>query len=188
MDLKKATFLLAMPSLEDGIFTKSLILMTQHDQAGSLGFIINHPTGAQIDEALKLMQIKASDIPKIPILLGGPVQTDFFWAIHAPDDQLESTIIKAPLFHISGAMEVFSLIGKPEAPQIYFCGVGYAGWGEQQLEREIEEGAWWKEELPWDTIIHTKAEEKWHQAFHEMGIETEDMIDKTDPFSPPTIN
>ncbi len=188
MNPKKATFLLAMPSLQDGIFTKAVVLMANHDEGGALGFIINRTTGADLAEALKLLELPGLQKIQVPILLGGPVQTDFFWVIHSPDVTLTTTIATKPQYAISSALEIFPLLGTQSCPTIYFAGVGYAGWSAQQLEREIAEGAWWMDEIDPKLIFPAPPQEKWHEAFKVLGIETGELVDTTDPFTPPVIN
>ena len=139
----KAKLLIAMPALEKSIFSHTLILMAEQEETGSLGFILNLPTGTLIQDALRLMNVD-QQIPKdIPILFGGPVQTDFFWFIHSTELTTRSTIKVHDQFYLSSALDIFPLLGKDNSPQIYFSGVGYSGWGEHQLDREIEEGVWW---------------------------------------------
>ncbi len=188
MGAKKASFLIAMPSLTDGIFTKSLILMANMGKDGALGFMLNHETGATLKEAAKLMSFESEKYDDMSILLGGPVQTDFFWAIHSKEVRVANTVIDHPLFAVSPALELLTKKEKDPTYTIYYLGVGYAGWGEGQLEKEIEEGAWWKEEIDWEEIYATPNPAKWHGAFKLMGIESDEMVDPTNPFAPPTIN
>ncbi|MDX2469166.1 MAG: YqgE/AlgH family protein [SAR324 cluster bacterium] len=188
MSRKKSSFLLAMPSMKDPLFMKSVVLLTSNNEEGALGFILNVTTGAELKEALNLMEYKIKNPPELPILLGGPVQTEFFWMIHSPVKVYPTTISKDENFAISGAMEIFPDIGKAGCPEIYFAGVGYAGWGASQLEEEIEEGSWWLDCIDPDDIFSVSPQNKWHEAFKILGIETAEIVDKTDTNEPPIIN
>ena len=177
-----------MPSMQDPLFMKSVVLLTSNNEDGALGFILNVTTGAKLQEALDLMEYPVENPPDLPILLGGPVQTEFFWMIHSPNKIYPTTITIEENFAISGAMEIFPDIGKANCPEIYFAGVGYAGWESSQLDQEIKEGSWWLDGIEPNEIFSISPQEKWHEAFKILGIEAEEMIDNTDTSEPPIIN
>ena len=127
----KTKLLIAMPSLEKSIFSNTVILMAEQEESGALGFIVNLPTGTLIRDALKLLSIDREIPENIPILFGGPVQTDFFWFIHSTELTTQSTIKIHEKFYLSSAMEIFPLLGQANSPHIFFSGVGYSGWGEK---------------------------------------------------------
>lgn len=187
MSTGKAKLLIAMPALEKSVFSHSVVLMAEQEKPGSLGFIINLPTGTRIEEALKLMKIDQPVFKDIPILFGGPVQTDFFWFIHSPEMTTKSTIKLHEQFYLSSALDIFPSLLQKNAPQIFFSGVGYAGWGEQQLEREIEEGVWWLGDFDLDLVFKTEHEKQWKEAIKSLGVDPEHLIDFTNP-SDPMIN
>ena len=183
----KTKLLIAMPALEKSIFSHTVILMAEQEESGSLGFIVNLPTGTLIEEALKLVKIDRLDFKDIPILFGGPVQTDFFWFIHSPEITTRSTIKLHEQFYLSSALDVFPLLVQKSGPQIFFSGVGYAGWGERQLEREIEEGVWWLGDFDLDLVFKTEHDKQWQEAIKSLGVNPEHLIDLTNP-SAPVIN
>ncbi len=187
MIAEKTKLLVAMPTLEKSIFSHSVILMVEQKKAGSLGFIINLPTDTLIQDVLKLVNIEEHIPRDIPILFGGPVQTDFLWFIHSTELVAESTIEVHKRFYLSSALDVFPVLGKENGPRIFFTGIGYSGWGEQQLEQEIEEGAWWLGEFDLDLVFKTEHEKQWKEAIKSLGVDPEHLIDLTNP-SAPVIN
>ena len=184
MTADKAKFLIAMPSLKDSIFAHSVILMAEQTATGALGFIINLPTGTGIREALKMMNVQSTDLPDIPILFGGPVQTDFFWFLHSPEFSAQSTIAIHPNFALTSAMEIIPILNEDHCPKIFFAGVGYSGWGAEQLEREIEEGSWWLDKFDVDLLFGTSHSNQWDKAFKTLGVDPETLFDNSNPFDP----
>jgi len=184
---EKAQFLVAMPSLKSQIFTNSVILMAEHKESGALGFIINLPTGTQANDVLKLMNVDYTQPLDIPILFGGPVQTDFFWVIHSPEFTATSTIKIHKQFFLTSAQEILPVLNEISCPEIFYAGVGYSGWGSQQLDREIEEGSWWLGEFDIDLLFKVEISERWSEAFKSLGADPEHLIDRSDPMDP-TIN
>lgn len=182
-----ANFLIAMPSLKKSVFAHSVILMAEQTAEGALGFIMSVSTGTKVQEALKMLDIELPNLPDVPILFGGPVQTEFFWFLHSTDFQAKSTIKIHPTFFLSSAVEIIPLLNKEKGPQIYYSGVGYAGWGPGQLEKEIEEGSWWQDSFDVDLLFGTHHAEQWSKAFTILGVDPDTLVDKSNPFNP-TIN
>lgn len=187
MILGKAQFLIAMPALEKSIFSDTVIIMAEMEDTGALGFIVNIPTGTKVNEALKLLQKEANINNDVQILFGGPVQTDFFWFIHSIDYESKSTIKIHPQIYLSSALEILPILDTPEAPEIYFSGVGYSGWGVDQLNREIEEGVWWLGDFDLSLLFDTPHDQQWKAAIKTLGADPEHLIDLTNPMDP-TIN
>ena len=183
----KAQFLVAMPSLKSPIFANSVILMAEHKNSGSLGFIINLPTGTKVNDALKLMNFEHTHVLDVPILFGGPVQTDFFWVIHSTDFSADSTIKVHDQFYLSSAQDIMPVLNDASCPEIFYAGVGYSGWGAQQLDREIEEGSWWLGDFDVNLLFNVELSERWNEAFKSLGADPEHLIDRSDPMDP-TIN
>ncbi|OGH00955.1 MAG: hypothetical protein A2600_03655 [Candidatus Lambdaproteobacteria bacterium RIFOXYD1_FULL_56_27] len=185
MGTKKASFLIAMPSLQASMFAHSVILMAENNEDGALGFIVNQETGAKLDEALALLNLHSVGGEAVPLLLGGPVQTDFFWLLHEPTLVSKQSMLVSQDYVVSSASEVLAIAEPKERPLIYLAGIGYAGWGPGQLEREIEEGAWWQAELGLDLLLETPLADRWQKAFEALGVEH--LIDNSD-FRDPVVN
>ncbi|MCP4294883.1 MAG: YqgE/AlgH family protein [Proteobacteria bacterium] len=180
----KADFLLAMPSLKESVFAHSVILMTEQTDDGALGFIVNVSTGTNLHKALDTLDIKLPRLPDVPILFGGPVQTEFFWFLHSTDFQAQSTIKIHQTFFLSSAIEIIPLLNEEKGPQIFYSGVGYAGWGPGQLDREIEEGSWWRDNFDVDLLFGTHHAEQWSKAFSILGVDPNTLVDRSTPSNP----
>ena len=97
--------LVAMPALKDTYFNKSVILLCRYDEEGAFGLVMNHPTTTLVKEILsdEMNENVAADIP---LLLGGPVQPESFWAVHSSDFSVEETTILSPKINLSSAQDV----------------------------------------------------------------------------------
>lgn len=177
-------FLIAMPSLKSDIFSNTVILMAEYNEKGALGFIINMPTGTTAQQLAKQMNIEHRQPLDIPILFGGPVQMEFFWVIHSADFKGASTIKVHDQFHLTAVQEIAPLLNDVKCPEIYYVGVGYSGWGEKQLDREIEEGSWWYGEFDPKILFEVELDKRWEEAFKSLGADPEHLIDLTDPTDP----
>jgi len=187
MEDKKASLLIAMPPLEESIFKESVILLSESDADGALGFMFNKDTGASLEAAMKLLQLETLDHQGLPLLLGGPVQPDFFWFLHEPTFIGQNTMLLCQDLFLSPASEVIGIERPLERPVLFAAGIGYSGWGPGQLEKELEEGAWWQTEFRSELFLETPLTERWNNAIEGLGAQVDHLIDRTD-FLDPTIN
>lgn len=136
---KKGCFLLADAYLGDTNFDRSVILITEHNRDGSLGFVVNRP----IDIPLKKM------LPEFPlfdasVFNGGPVEKDHLYYLHNKGELVpNSQLIREGLYwggdyEVLQEMVVKELIGPDD---IYFY-LGYSGWNWGQLKQEIQDHSW----------------------------------------------
>ena len=137
--LKKGQLLIADPYIiGDASFNRSVILLTDHDQEGSVGFIINKPLKYSINELLP--DIKAS----FKVYNGGPVEQDNLYFIHNVPELIPNSVEISNGIYWGGDFEsVKELINqrKINKTNIRFF-LGYTGWEEDQLESEMEHNSW----------------------------------------------
>ena len=176
--------LIAMPSLKSQIFSNTVILMAEYNDKGALGFIINMPTGSKFKEMASQMNIEHKQALDIPILFGGPVQLDYLWVIHSANFSGVSSIKIHDQFYLTAAQEILPLLGDLKCPEIFYAGVGYAGWAPKQLDEEIEEGSWWYGEFDPKILFEVEISKRWDEAFKSLGADPEHLIDLTDPMDP----
>lgn len=128
--------LIATPALLDPNFRRTVVLVTAHTDEGAMGLVLNRPTPASVGEAVPHLEHLVEDGDHV--YLGGPVETSAVTAL-------------AELEGLEPAVEVFATIGflpaeldeeTERATRRARVFAGYAGWGEGQLESELEESAW----------------------------------------------
>ena len=90
-------FLIAMPSMGDSVFAKSLTYICEHNEQGALGIIVNRPTNLTLGELFEQIKIplKQPEMKNIPVHFGGPVQTDRGFVLHAPAGSWGSTLSRS---------------------------------------------------------------------------------------------
>ena len=143
MKLKQGLFIHSTPMLNDTIFEQSVILITEYNEKGVLGFIINKSFGRMLNE---LEEFKHS-LP-FPIYTGGPVDQEHLYFVHQRPDLISEGKLIAEGMYLGGnfqqAVEAINNRTLTTADVKIF--IGYCGWDGTELEAEIEEGSWTVEE------------------------------------------
>ena len=134
--------LLATPALLDPNFHRAVILVLDHGEHGAMGIILNRPLEVRVDAVLPAWQPYVTD-PAV-LFQGGPVGLDSALGLVAlPGDRPEPAGVR----RIDGSLALVDLDTEPESVVRQLSGIrvfaGYAGWGSEQLEREIREGSWY---------------------------------------------
>ena len=136
---ERGNFLVSEPFLSDPYFKRSVVLLSEHNEEGTIGFILNKPTDISVNEAIR-------DFPQIEskLYFGGPVQTDSLQYIHTLGMRLEGSREIMNGVYWGGNFEVLkSMIdtGQVKPSEIRFF-VGYSGWQPSQLDTEVKEKSW----------------------------------------------
>jgi len=158
---EKGRVLVSEPFLQDAYFRRSVVLITEHNEDGSLGFVLNNPIEFGITEIL-------SDFPPIDAMVGvgGPVRTDTVHYLHSLGDLVpESVHVMDDLYWGGEFSDVKSLIeeGVIKGHQIRFF-VGFSSWHEGQLERELSEDSWMVTSLDRDSIMSIGENDLWEEV------------------------
>ena len=167
----KPQILVAMPSLKDGYFDKSVILLCEYHESGAMGFVINSPSTTSVDELLLELGLNTQRPQNQMILIGGPVQPELCWVVHTPDFSGKSTTHLGEDLCLSAAQEVLTNITDGSGPRDYILGVGYAGWGPGQLDKEIEQEAWWLSDMDLMPILEQPYDLRWDMVMKNLGLD-----------------
>ncbi len=168
---QKPQILVAMPSLKDGYFDKSVILLCEYNASGAMGFVINSPSTTSVDDLLCELGLNGHPVQNKPIMIGGPVQPELCWVVHTTDYEGRSTTALGSNLALSAAQEVLTSITEGVAPTDYLLGVGYAGWGPGQLDNEIEQEAWWLADLDPLSILQHTCDDRWDKVMKQLGLQ-----------------
>jgi putative transcriptional regulator len=164
--LKSGTLLIAEPFLGDPNFERSVILLCNHNDEGSFGFILN-----QISK-INLQEIQEDELyVDMPLYIGGPVEQNTLHFIHCIPEQIEGSIPIVSDLSWSGNFEqIKSLLnlGKINEQDIRFF-AGYSGWSAGQLQDEYDENAWIVTEADADFVFKTPAKNFWREILKKMG-------------------
>jgi putative transcriptional regulator len=165
-------FLIAMPTLADANFARSVTLICEHSDKGAMGIVVNRMTDLRLGEIFEQLSIdsaKASNTESI-VYLGGPVQNNRGFVLHEPLGNWESTLTVTDNLGVSTSRDVLEAIAHNRGPDKYMVALGYAGWGAGQLEREISENSWLSGPASREIIFNLPVEHRWKAAARLMGV------------------
>jgi putative transcriptional regulator len=138
-DLKAGLYIKSNADLNGSFFEHTTILIVEHDEAGSVGFVTNKPFGKSLHELIEFNHSKP-----FPLMDGGPVDRDHLFVLHKRPDLIDGGEQIPNGLYLGGNMEqVIQAINTGNAnPQEIQLFIGYCGWDEGELETELEEGSW----------------------------------------------
>ncbi len=173
MDSLRDHFLLAMPGLQDQNFSQTLTYICEHDAAGALGIVINHPLENSLADLLQNLQGETAllQAPDIPVMFGGPVQEDRGFILHTPGAVWDHTLEVSEEISLSTSRDVLIAIAEDRGPAESLIALGYAGWGAGQLEEELASNAWLSGPASSDIIFRVPSEQRLIAAAEQMGID-----------------
>lgn len=174
-------FLIAMPSMEDGRFARSVVYICAHSADGAMGIVINQ-IAPQIDFVDLLVQLdiipEGPEIrlpPKVDRMLvqrGGPVETGRGFVLHSADYFIEnSTLPIAENVCLTATLEILKAIVAGAGPRNAMLALGYAGWAPGQLEAEIQSNGWLHCAAPASLIFDPELATKYDRAMALLGVD-----------------
>ena len=170
-------FLVASPSLLDPHFRRSVVLLVEHREEGSLGFVINRPGEVTVSEVAEALGLAAQDIraADAQVVMGGPVAPETGWIVceHEVGAKLaEGELVRvSDGLAVSASRELLVALLKAEPNHKMLLALGYSGWGPGQLDQEIAQGAWIPVDLDETIVLQTPFEERWAAALKTLGID-----------------
>lgn len=164
-ELESGKLLVAEPFLMDPNFKRGVILLCDHQEDGSFGFILNKPIEMNINSLI-------SDFPEFDseVYYGGPVQTDTIHYLHTKGHLLPNSIKVLSGVYWGGDFEQlksFIKLGKIQPEDIRFF-VGYSGWSAGQLDEERKVFSWMTANGHSDYIFG-ESQELWKDVLEEQG-------------------
>jgi len=174
MDSLRDHFLISMPHLMDSFFEKVVIYVCDNDPKGSMGLVINRQLPSVKAEAiLQALELGSDKGPGgiKDIYYGGPVQPNVGFILHTPDYKTEGTLPISGEVYLTTSSDIMHDIGAGSGPEKYRLTMGYAGWGPEQLEREIANGDWLVIPASREFVFDKADRVKWSEAARRFGIE-----------------
>ncbi len=165
-------FLIAMPTLVDSIFSKTLTYICEHNEHGAVGIVINRPTDLTLASLLKQLDIPQTDFltKTTPVLFGGPVQMDCGFVLHHPVGKWQSTLAVNREVGLTTSLDILRAIASTDGPKQVLIALGYAGWAAGQIEHELTQNAWLTVPASSDVIFDLPLEERLPAAMQLLGI------------------
>jgi putative transcriptional regulator len=161
-----------MPGMADPRFENTVIYMCHHASDGAMGLIVNRSLeDIAFSDILGQLDIKAGrSCDHIRVHRGGPVETSRGFVLHTADYKREGTLIVSDAIALSATTEVLRAIAYGEGPSRSLMALGYAGWGEGQLDEEIKHNAWLSVPADLDLLFSPDLGGKWTGALGKLGI------------------
>jgi putative transcriptional regulator len=167
-------FLIATPSMQDRRFKRSVILICDHDEEHAMGIIVNRAMPKlTLPTLLNQLGIECSiEVPRAPVLDGGPCQPDRGFVLHTDDwESDESSLEISNGLRLTATRDVLQAIAQGHKPARATLALGYSGWSGGQLEAEIRDNAWLVADSDLDTIFDPgNFKAKWESAYARLGL------------------
>jgi putative transcriptional regulator len=159
--------LIAEPFLKDGNFLRTVILLCDHSEEGTIGFVLNQETDLVLGEIVA--EIATCNQP---INIGGPVQNDTLHMLHQMPEILGGKKITDNIFW-GGDFDLLkeSFLTTPLPSRQLRLFLGYAGWAKGQLAEEMKDGAWIVTDANTDLVFNTAPQDVWRKAIALLGKE-----------------
>jgi putative transcriptional regulator len=172
-DCLRNHFLLAMPSLGEGLFSQSITYICEHGESGAMGIVINQALDLSVAEIFEHLQIDSeADFTDHPVMAGGPVQIDHGFVLHRNCEQnWEASLRVTPEISLTTSRDILRAIGAGTGPREHLIALGYAGWAAGQLEQELAENSWLTLPADGDIIFDTPYQNRLSSAAAMLGID-----------------
>lgn len=194
-------FLIAMPSLANDYFNKTVTYICEHNDDGAMGLIINMPINITLHDLLK--QIEENDLQESNnditeqelkqalltdntdkfdnivlknsleqlVLSGGPISQNRGFVLHKTQAGWKSSLALSEEIMITTSKDILMSLGTEKAPEQFMVTLGYAGWGPGQLEAELHANSWLTIDADTDILFNTPIEQRWQKATKKLGID-----------------
>ena len=187
--------LVAMPSMSDQRFHRSVIYLCAHNPDGAMGIIINRLAGG-LSYGTLMSELGIEIAPQNndrPVFIGGPVEPTRGFILHTADHVEENTLLIENLqgknaashseINLSGKTEsgaklalssttdMLRAIHQGKGPHKNILALGYAGWGPGQLESELQTNSWLAVDADEELIFGSNNSTKWTRALKKLGID-----------------
>ena len=168
----QGSILISEPFLQDAYFQRSVVLLVEHTQEGSMGFVLNKKTELSVNTFFADLQ----GFPEMPIYLGGPVSANRLFFIHSLGDLIipNSLKINDHLYFDGDFSALIHYIqnGHPVDGKVKFF-LGYSGWQEGQLHNEIDQNSWVVRHASNRNVLLAEGEGFWKKSLESLGSQYE---------------
>ena len=165
--------LIADPFLKDPNFLRTVVLLCEHQQQGSFGFVLNKQIEQTLDELITDLEGY-----NLPVYYGGPVQMDSIHFLHQYPHLIPESVKVINDIYWGGNFETVTALIKNnniDLNKIKFF-IGYSGWGDGQLTEELKEKSWLTVSANRKLVFNTMQDEIWKSSLRMLGGEYEMMI------------
>lgn len=165
--------LVALPSLTDPTFTRSVVLVCQHDEEGAMGVLVNQPSEYTLGDVLAQMEITTDNaaLRGQVVLNGGPVHPERGFVIHDDPREWDACLAVGDGVYLTTSRDILEAMARGEGPRNALVTLGCAGWSAGQLENEVAENSWLAVPAETDLLFSTPLDERWQGAAARIGVD-----------------
>lgn len=183
--------LIAMPTLGDPYFNKTVTYICEHNEEGAMGLIINLPVNITLSDLLKQIEPEEDEAAQVIestdgdvadatditnsleqlVLSGGPISQQRGFVLHSSQTGWSSSLALSKELMITTSKDILLALGTEKAPEQFMVTLGYAGWGPGQLEQELQANSWLTTPADIEILFNTPIEQRWKKATEKMGID-----------------
>lgn len=154
------------PFIEDPFFKRTVVLLCEHNEEGSFGFVLNNYIDIELDQIVE-------EFPHVPysISIGGPVKNTNLFYIHTLGDLIPESVMVMDGLYFGGDFEILKaklIAGEIEWSAVRFF-IGYSGWSPKQLEEELKEKSWFVTKVNKKTVMGTEDKNLWKSIMKKLG-------------------
>lgn len=170
--------LIAMPSINDSNFAKTVIYVCEHHIQGTVGLIINQPMQYPLGLVFDQLQIEPVRVEsnRLPLLFGGPVQPERGFVIHRPFGGWRSSLALQDGVTITTSNDIIRAIATDHGPKDVLVALGYVGWSEHQLDQEVIDNAWLVCPFKPELLYEVPFAQRWEYAGSTIGVNMNQLI------------
>ncbi|MCB1463821.1 MAG: YqgE/AlgH family protein [Nitratireductor sp.] len=179
-DNLEGQFLIAMPSMGDPRFERTVIYLCAHSRDGAMGFVINQVMERpSLPDFMRQLSIIGEDeedrmpdeLRRAPLHTGGPVEPGRGFVLHSPEFHLETTVRIDDEVSLTATLEILRAIATGRGPERVMLALGYSGWASGQLEEEIAANGWLTSPADAALVFDGANETKYERALRKLGID-----------------
>lgn len=169
--------LVALPSLADPNFERTVSLLCQHDAGGAMGVVVNRRSDYTLGEIFSQMGIACDDdaLCTTPVLAGGPVHPERGFVIHDGERDWDSSLSVADGLRVTTSRDVLEAMARGEGPSRVLVALGCAGWSAGQLDAELAENSWLTVPSDGEILFSLPLDARWQAAAGRIGVDLAHM-------------
>jgi len=181
VDFLEGQLLIAMPTMSDPRFARSLVYICAHSSDGAMGLVVNKQADfIEFSELLERLNITSGkegikidrDDPVRKVHFGGPVETGRGFVLHSSDYTMgDNTLAIDNKVALTATLDILREIATGKGPRKSFLALGYAGWSPGQLEAEMLQNGWLHCMADEDLLFGRDIETKYDAALAKLGID-----------------
>jgi len=181
MDSLANHFLIAMPRMDDPQFHHTVIYICEHNDQGAMGLVINRSLNLELSAILHHVNVECdrTDVNRLPILWGGPANSDQMFTLHSAEQQWESTLALKDNLAMTTSKDILEALAAGKGPEKILITLGFAGWEAGQLENELLANIWLTAPADYNILFNLELDQRRNAAARRVGVDFTYLSDET---------